>query len=96
MMFYVIEIVNMVNIVIVCWKSNRKIIGPNPFFDISVMRCENEVSQCYQLFEFKSYTYVTNFSFQILRNDIKAVVRLMLEELKNLRSQVCRSAALVK
>ena len=56
------------------------------------MRCENEVSQCYQLFDFE---LLNNYLLQILRNDIKAVVRLMLEELKNLRSQVCRSAALV-
>lgn len=33
---------------------------------------------------------------EVLRNDLKMVVNLMLEELKNLRSQVCRAAALVK
>ena len=55
------------------------------------MRCENEVSHCYQL----DFELLSNYLLQILRNDIKAVVRLMLEELKNLRSQVCRSAALV-
>ena len=33
---------------------------------------------------------------EILRNDLKLAVQLMLEELKNLRSQVCRAAALVR
>ena len=39
--------------------------------------------------------YNKSFTFQVLRNDIKECVNLMIAELKNLRSQVCRAAALV-
>ena len=57
-----------------------------------VMKYILEILDMY-LYSLKIKIY--NIRFQILRNDIKTIVRLMLGELKNLRSQVCRSAALV-